>query len=132
MWSLSLVFTGVAFVAACYVWADAGRLRRRLEDDLSLLTDLDCTFADREVEIDGVIRRVADHFRRGTVGELTPDTPVKDAVVACPALREVFLARRGDKPRMVWDVSIREFAVHFAQDLDELMETIRTTQQAGA
>ena len=127
----SFLLTAVTFVVAWYVWAATGRLRRRLDADLSFLTDLDCAFADREVQIDGVIRRMGDHFRRATLGDITPDTPVTDAVVACPALREVFLERRGDKPRMVWDVTIREFAAHFAQDLDALMRDVHRVKAAA-
>ncbi len=126
----ALLLTLLACIAAGYACAEAGRLRRQLEADLSALTDLDCAFADREVEIDKTVRAVADHFRRSTVGDITPETLVKDAVVACPALREMFLSRRGDKPRMIWDVTIREFAAQFAQDPDALMRDVRTVQGA--
>lgn len=129
---LSAVLTIISFIAAIVAWLEAGRVRRRVDDHLSALTDLDYAFAEAQGGVTRTLQRVADHFRRPTLGSVTPDMLVEDAVVACPSLREIFLARRGGKPRMVWDLSIRDFADHFGQDLDALMQELQAMEQRSA
>lgn len=129
---LTLFSMVATFGVALYVWIKAGQLRQDGTAHAAALRDVDGAVADAEVHVRRTLGLVAEHFRAPLVGPLTPDVIVKDAVVACPPLREVFLAARGDGAQMLWDVPIREFAAQFAQDMDALMARLRAVQDAAS
>lgn len=123
-----LLVSLLLFGIACAIWVAAGRLRSHVDAHVASLTDLDYALSTNEIEIDRVLQRMADHFRQATLGEIMPAMRLRDIVVSCPPLREVLLARRGGRPRMMWEQTLAEFAEYAGQDLDALLAELRQRQ----
>jgi len=98
---------------------DAQRLR---------VIDLQRVVIGEEIALEKALEQASNHFRGKVlgVGALEPSMSLRDAVLAHPSTREVFLSHRTHREKLAWDTPIAEFAQQNNLDLDELLRELKS------